>query len=72
MPQKLRAAYEFVVLAAPSLLSEQGAALALAALADAVVVALPAAEAERRAARPLRAALKRLPVPALGKIAVVR
>jgi Mrp family chromosome partitioning ATPase len=72
MTEKLRAAYEFVVLAAPSLLSEQGAALALAARADAVVVALPAAEAERRAARPLRAALKRLPVPALGKIAVVR
>lgn len=70
MAAKLRSAYSFIVLAGPALPSEPAPALAVAALADAVVVALPAAEAAGRPERPLAAALKRLPVPALGAIAV--
>lgn len=65
MVVKLRAAYELVVLVAPPVLGEPGACLAVAAQAEATIAGLPAASE-----RAVRAAVRRLPVPALGAIAV--
>ena len=70
MVGKLRGAYELVVLLAPPVLSAPAACLAVAAQADATVAAVTAAEAGGRAGRELRSAVKRLPIPALGAIAV--
>jgi len=67
MVEKLRAAYELVLLSAPPLLEEPGPCLAAARQADAVVLATPASVTGDRA---LAKAIKRLPVPALGAIAV--
>jgi len=67
---KLRAAYELVVLAAPPVLAESAACLAVAAQADATVAALPAASASGRSGREARTAIRRLPVPAVGAIAI--
>jgi receptor protein-tyrosine kinase len=70
MVAKLRAAYERVVIAAPPAAAEPGPCLAAARQADAALAALPATEASARAGKPLRAAVLRLPIPALGTIAV--
>jgi Mrp family chromosome partitioning ATPase len=70
MVVKLRAAYEQVVLLAPPVLGEPAASLVVAAQADATIAGLPAAAATGRPGRATRAAIKRLPVPALGAIAV--
>jgi succinoglycan biosynthesis transport protein ExoP len=70
MLAKLRAAYELVVLSAASAASEPGPCAAAARQADAVLAALPAAQASARAGRGARAAISRLPAPALGAIAV--
>jgi Mrp family chromosome partitioning ATPase len=70
MLEKLRKAYELVVLSGPSAIDEPGPCLVAARQADAVVVGLPAPAANGRAGRSIRAALKRLPVSALGVIAV--
>lgn len=67
MVEKLRAAYELVLLSAPPLLDEPGSCLAAARQADAVVAGMPAAAASDRA---FGKAIKRLPIPALGTIAV--
>jgi Mrp family chromosome partitioning ATPase len=67
MVEKLRAAYELVLLSGPPPLEEPGPFLAAASQADAVVAGLPASEAADRA---FAKAIKRLPVPALGTIAV--
>lgn len=66
---KLRAAYELVVLSGAPLLEESGPCLAAARHADAIVAATPASAVGDRA---LGKALKRLPLPALGAIAVQR
>jgi len=71
MVAKLRAAYELVVLLAPPVLGEPAACLSVAAQADAVLAGLPGGSAAGRAGRDVRAAIRRLPVPALGAIAVV-
>ena len=68
MVEKLRAAYELTLLLAPPLLTEPGAALALAAQADAALAALPGGEADRHLRRGLRA----LPAPTFGAVAVQR
>jgi Mrp family chromosome partitioning ATPase len=68
MTAKLRAAYDLVVIAGPPVGSEPGPAGTVARQADAVVAALLAEEASGRAGRPIRTAVKRLPVPALGAI----
>ncbi|HKF83236.1 MAG TPA: hypothetical protein VKB23_09790 [Solirubrobacterales bacterium] len=68
--EKLRVAYELVLLVGPPVLGEPAAALAVVSRADAVVAGLPADQAEGRAGRDMRAAIRRLPVPALGAIAV--
>lgn len=65
MVAKLRGAYELVLLLAPPLLSEPAACLAVAAQADGVV----AGEA-KGSDRAVKKAIRGLPVPALGSIAV--
>ena len=70
MVAKLRGAYELVLLLAPPVLSEPAACLAVAAQTDAAVAGVTAAEASGRGGRELRSAIKRLPVPVPGTIAV--
>lgn len=70
MIAKLRAAYELVVLVAPPALSEPGSCLSVAVQADAVLAGLPADRSQGRSGRGVRAAVRRLPVPALGVFAV--
>jgi Mrp family chromosome partitioning ATPase len=67
MIEKLRAAYELVVFSGPPLLEEPGPCLAAARQADAIVAAMTASTAGDRA---FGKATKRLPIPALGAIAV--
>lgn len=67
MMEKLRGGYELVVLSGPPLLEEPGPLLTAARQADAIVAATPASAAGDRT---LAKALKRLPIPALGVIAV--
>jgi polysaccharide biosynthesis transport protein len=67
---KMRRAYELVLLAAPAPVPDPSATLAAARQADAVLAGMPAAEASGREGRPLRAAIRRLPLPALGTVAV--
>jgi len=70
MVEKLRAAYELTLLVAPPVASEPAAAEAVAAVSDGVLAALTGDEASGRSGRPLRAAIRRLPVPALGAVAL--
>jgi polysaccharide biosynthesis transport protein len=70
MVEKLRGAYELVLLLAPPLMAEGGSCLAVAGQGDAVLAALPPAEAKGRAARGVRSLIRRLPAPALGSVAV--
>jgi polysaccharide biosynthesis transport protein len=67
MVEKLRAGYELVLLSAPPALEEPGPCAIAARQADAIVAGIPAPAANDRA---LAKALKRLPVPTLGTIAV--
>ncbi|HEX8050429.1 MAG TPA: hypothetical protein VF504_03095 [Solirubrobacterales bacterium] len=68
MVEKLRSAYELVVLIGVSPIDEPSSLLATARHADAVVAALPASSRGGRDDRAVRAAVKRLPLPALGAI----
>jgi Mrp family chromosome partitioning ATPase len=70
MVEKLRAAYELTLLVAPPVARETTAAEAVAAMADGTLAALAGDQASGRAGRPVRAAIKRLPVQALGAIAL--
>jgi Mrp family chromosome partitioning ATPase len=70
MVEKLRAAYELTLLVAPPVASEPAATEAVAAVADVVLAALTGDDASGRSGRSLRAAIGRLPVPALGAIAL--
>lgn len=65
MVAKLRGAYELVLLLAPPALSEPAACLAVVAQADAVV-----AGEVKGSDRAVGKAIRRLPVPALGAIAI--
>ena len=67
MIEKLRGGYELVILSGPPLQDEPGPLLTAARQADAVVAATPASAAGDRA---LAKAIKRLPIPALGVVAV--
>jgi Mrp family chromosome partitioning ATPase len=67
MVAKLRNAYELVLLSGPPPIEEPGPFLAVAGQADALVGGLPAPAVGDRA---FAKALKRLPIPALGTIAV--
>ncbi len=68
MVEKLRTAYELTLLLAPPVVSEPPAAAAVAVQADAVLASLP----EGQAHRDLRRALRALPSPTLGAIAIAR
>lgn len=70
MVAKLRSAYELVLLLAPPVLGDPGACLAVAAQADAAIAGLPVSAESGRAGREVRAAVRSLPAPALGAIAV--
>jgi hypothetical protein len=70
MVGKLRNGYELVFLIAPPVLSEAGPAQAAGRQADAVVAGLGEGKARGREGRGVRAAVRALPVPALGTIAV--
>lgn len=70
MIEKLRGAYDLVLLTGASAIGEPGPCVAAARHADAVVAGLPESAASGRAGRGVRAAIRRLPVPALGSIAV--
>lgn len=65
MVEKLRGAYELVILAGPPVVEEPAACGAAAQQADAVIAALGGG-----GDRSIRKAIGRLPVPALGAIAV--
>lgn len=70
MVAKLRGAYELTILAGASAVEEPGSCAAAARQADAVVAGLPALAASGRDGRAVRAAISRLPIPALGTVAV--
>jgi polysaccharide biosynthesis transport protein len=67
MVAKLRDAYELVLLSGPPLVEEPGPCLAAARQADALVAGVPAPAVADRA---YGKATKRLPIPALGTIAI--
>lgn len=70
MVEKLRAAYSLTILLAPPVEAEPTSATAAAAPADAVLAALPAGDVSGRSGRTVRAAIGRLPAPALGAVAL--
>lgn len=70
MVEKLRGAYELVLVIGASAANDPGPCLAAARQADASLAALPPATGRGRAGRDLRAAIRRLPAPVLGAIAV--
>jgi Mrp family chromosome partitioning ATPase len=67
---KLASAYDLVVLLGPALDSGYGSLEALAARADALIAAVPATAVSGRPGRELRAALRKLPVEAVGAVVV--
>jgi Mrp family chromosome partitioning ATPase len=66
MVERLRGAYQLVLLVSPPIAGEPGACHAVARQADAVLVGLPADGGDRQ----LRVATRRLPIPTLGGVAV--
>jgi tyrosine-protein kinase len=70
MVEKLRRAYELVILSGPPAGDEAHACTAAAARADAALAAMPASAATGRSGRATRTAIGRLPLPVLGTIAV--
>jgi Mrp family chromosome partitioning ATPase len=70
MVEKLRGAYELVILLGAAVAEEPGPCALAAQQADAVVAGLPASAATGRDGRAVRAAIGRLPIPALGSITV--
>jgi succinoglycan biosynthesis transport protein ExoP len=72
MVEKLRGAYELVLVIGASPVTEPGPCLAAARHADGVVAGLSGAAATGRAGRDVRAAIRRLPAPVLGTLAVAK
>jgi Mrp family chromosome partitioning ATPase len=70
MAAKLRGAYDLVVIAGPAIEAGAGSVPALAAEADAVLVAVAPGQPAGREGRELRAAVGRLPAAALGAVVV--
>jgi polysaccharide biosynthesis transport protein len=70
MVEKLRGAYELVILSGPPAGGEAQACAAAAAQADAALAGLPTSSAAGRDGRAARAAIRRLPIPVVGAIAV--
>lgn len=71
MAAKLRAAYDLVVIVGPAIEAGAGSLPALAAEADALLVAVPPGQPSGREGRKLRAAVGRLPAAALGAVVVI-
>jgi Mrp family chromosome partitioning ATPase len=67
---KLRSAYDLTVVVGPSLDSEDGSLVPVAAQADAVLAAISPEQASGRVNRALRSLLRRLPAEPLGAIVV--
>jgi Mrp family chromosome partitioning ATPase len=70
MVEKLRGAYELVLLLAPPVLAEPGSGLVVASQADTTVAALREGETRGRPGRAVRATVRRLPSGVLGSVAV--
>ncbi len=70
MCAKLSAAYDLVVLLGPALAEGGSGLAAIAARADALLVAITPQQASRRAARQVGEVVAGLPVPALGSVVV--
>jgi Mrp family chromosome partitioning ATPase len=70
MVAKLRGAYELVLLAGPPAVADPDACATAAQQADAALAALALSGTISRDDKALRAAFQRLPIPALGAIAV--
>lgn len=70
MIEKLRGAYELVLVLSPPVEAEAGSCQAVARQTDAVLAGLWAAKAKGGAGRGLRSAVSRLPPPVLGSVAV--
>jgi Mrp family chromosome partitioning ATPase len=70
MVAKLRSAYELVLLLSPPVVDEPGPCLSVAAQSDAVIAGLRSGAAKGGDGRAVRAAVRRLPPPALGSVAV--
>jgi polysaccharide biosynthesis transport protein len=70
MVEKLRAAYELTILLAPPVLGESTAASAVISQTAATVAGLSAADAAKRAGRPIRRAINDLSASTLGAIAI--
>jgi len=67
---KLRGAYELVLVLSPPVEGEAGSCLAVARQTDAVLAGLWAAKAKGGDGRGVRSAVRQLPVPVLGSVAV--
>lgn len=67
---KLREAYELVLVLSPPVEAEAGSCQAVARQADAVLAGLWVPKAKGGDGRAIRAAVRRLPVPALGSVVV--
>ncbi|HST70739.1 MAG TPA: hypothetical protein VLI94_13915 [Solirubrobacterales bacterium] len=67
---KLREAYELVLVLSPPVAAEAAACLAVVRQTDAVLAGLWAAKARGGDGREVRSAVRRLPVPVLGSVAV--
>jgi hypothetical protein len=67
---KLRRAYDLVILAGPSLGPDRWVVNPVAEVADTLCACVPPAQASTKGSRPVRAAIRRLPVTALGAIVV--
>jgi len=70
MIEKLRSAYELVLLTASPVLGDPGACLPVAAQADATIAGLREGMTRGSDGRAIRAAIRRLPPPALGSVAI--
>jgi Mrp family chromosome partitioning ATPase len=68
MIEKLRTAYELVLLLSPPVLADPDSCLVVASHAEVAIAGLSAPEARGRAGRSLRAAIRGLPIPVLGAI----
>lgn len=68
--KKLRRAYDLVVLSGPALGPDNASLEPLAAGADTLLACVSPAQVSGRGARAIRAAVKRLPVSALGSVVV--
>jgi Mrp family chromosome partitioning ATPase len=68
--EKLRRAYELTILTGPALGPDRWALQSAAEVADTLFACIPPEQASTKGSRPVRAAIRRLPISALGAIVV--